>query len=282
MSLSDQRSGRRKASQFHSYATALAADLSRTTSKLAQLTALAQSKSLFNDPSAQIEELTFIVKQDLSMLQARLEDLQSLTRSDSSPGNDQQHTHCENVVASINSSLLDTTKEFHSVLQRRTKSMKQQDERRSKFSHGATSAGGVSGAARSPFSVAARAGDGQKRIGAADIEDGSQTPAMAQQLVSSSTHEQAYFHSRAEAMRNIESTISEISGMFQQLATMVAEQQHQVERIDRDIEDTLHNVEAGQNELTKYFKNISSNRTLLLKVFGVLLFFIIFWTVFVL
>lgn len=39
-----------------------------------------------------------------------------------------------------------------------------------------------------------------------------------------------YLQSRAETMQNIESTIVELGGIFQQLATMVKEQEEMVER----------------------------------------------------
>lgn len=40
----------------------------------------------------------------------------------------------------------------------------------------------------------------------------------------------AYVQSRAETMQNIESTIVELGGIFQQLAHMVKEQEEMVER----------------------------------------------------
>ena len=40
-------------------------------------------------------------------------------------------------------------------------------------------------------------------------------------------------------MQNIEATIEEIGGIFQQLATMVAEQGETVERIDREVDNTV-------------------------------------------
>ena len=51
-----------------------------------------------------------------------------------------------------------------------------------------------------------------------------------------------YIQSRADAMQAIESTIAEVGQIFQQLATMVHEQGEQVERIDKEVDDTLQNV----------------------------------------
>ena len=61
-----------------------------------------------------------------------------------------------------------------------------------------------------------------------------------------------YIQSRAETMQAIESTIAEVGQIFQQLATMVHEQGEQVERIDKEVDDTLQNVTQGHNELVKY------------------------------
>lgn len=126
-----------------------------------------------------------------------------------------------------------------------------------------------------------------------------------------------YLTDRARAMQNIEATMEEIGGIFQQLATMVAEQGETVERIDREVDNTvsdfahtfvnslcvslgvyprflscvscltsggqlpqqMHNVEGAHKELTKYFESVSSNRGMMLKILGVLLAFLVFFLV---
>ena len=86
-------------------------------------------------------------------------------------------------------------------------------------------------------------------------------------------------NSRAEALQNVESTITELGGMFQQLATMVQQQQEVAIRIDQDVDETMTNVEGAQAQLLKYLDRISGNRWLVLKIFFVLM---AFMTVFVL
>lgn len=90
-----------------------------------------------------------------------------------------------------------------------------------------------------------------------------------------------YLQSRAETMQNIESTIVELGGIFQQLAHMVKEQEELVERIDTNVQDAEMNIEAAHAQIVKYFNKISSNRWLMIKIFGVLMFFFIFFVVFV-
>ena len=61
----------------------------------------------------------------------------------------------------------------------------------------------------------------------------------------------------------------------------VHEQGEMATRIDENVDDTLANVDAGQAQLLKYLSAISSNRFLILKVFGVLLMFMAFFIIFI-
>jgi syntaxin 5 len=91
----------------------------------------------------------------------------------------------------------------------------------------------------------------------------------------------AYLASRAEALQQVERTIAELGGIFQQLATMVAEQGELAVRIDENLEDANSSVESAQQHLMKYLQRVSSNRWLAMKVFAVLLFFLVFFVVFI-
>ncbi len=90
-----------------------------------------------------------------------------------------------------------------------------------------------------------------------------------------------YLSSRAEALHQVESTIVELGSIFQQLAHMVHEQGEMATRIDENVDDALSSVDAGQAQLLKYLNAISSNRMLLLKVFAVLLAFMVFFIMFI-
>jgi len=85
---------------------------------------------------------------------------------------------------------------------------------------------------------------------------------------------------RARAVESVQSTIVELGEIFQQLAVMVAEQGHMLERIDQDVEDSLANTNAGYSELQRYYNKISSNRGLMLRVFAILFFFIVLFATF--
>ncbi|PHJ24560.1 syntaxin 5 [Cystoisospora suis] len=61
---------------------------------------------------------------------------------------------------------------------------------------------------------------------------------------------------------------------------MISHQDEMIQRIDHDIDTSMHNIREGQTELLNYFHRISSNRSLILKVFAILFAFIIFFVFF--
>ena len=89
--------------------------------------------------------------------------------------------------------------------------------------------------------------------------------------------EETFLRERANAMQTVEQTIIELGGMFQQLATMIKEQDEAIQRIDSNIEDVDLNVSQAHSELLKYFQSVTSNRWLMIKIFMVLIvFFVVF------
>ncbi|SCV71401.1 BQ2448_2989 [Microbotryum intermedium] len=93
--------------------------------------------------------------------------------------------------------------------------------------------------------------------------------ASADELLLSS--QEQYMNQRSTAIETIESTVAELGQIFSQLATMVAIQGEVVTRIDADTEEIATNVSGAQSELLKYYASVSSNRWLMLKIFGVLI-----------
>ena len=87
--------------------------------------------------------------------------------------------------------------------------------------------------------------------------------------------------SRAEALHNVETTIVELGTIFTQLAEMVHAQGEMAQRIDENVDEALGNVDAAKAQLMRYLATVSTNRWLVMKVFGVLLAFILFFVLFV-
>ncbi|KAH1211882.1 Syntaxin-31 [Glycine max] len=101
---------------------------------------------------------------------------------------------------------------------------------------------------------------------------------MVQQVV---PRHDNYAQSRATALHNVESTITELSGIFSHLATMVAHQGELAIRIDDNMDESLANVEGAHSSLLRHLNRISSNRWLLIKIFVILILFLMIFIFFV-
>lgn len=77
---------------------------------------------MFDDPALEIQELTSVVKQDITALNAAISDLQQISdsRHDRANQTKQSSEHSTTVVDTLKNRLLNTTKEFTNVLTLRT------------------------------------------------------------------------------------------------------------------------------------------------------------------
>lgn len=249
-------------------------DLSNTFAKLEKLTILAKRKSLFDDKAVEIEELTYIIKQDINSLNKQIAQLQDLVRSRGAPGGRHIQTHSNTIVVSLQSKLASMSNDFKSVLEVRTENLKQQRSRREQFSQPPVSSSPLMA---NNFKSSVLMQDESRSMGDVAIDMDSQTNPLQLQLID---EQDSYIQSRADTMQNIESTIVELGSIFQQLAHMVKEQEETIQRIDANVEDTQLNVEAAHTEILKYFQSVSSNRWLMIKIFLVLIVFFIIFVVF--
>ncbi|VVC89913.1 unnamed protein product [Leptidea sinapis] len=219
---------------------------------------MAKKRSLFDDRPLEIQELTYIIKGDLNSLNQQIARLGEMPR-----GRKSMHSHSSSVVLALQSRLASMSNQFKQVLEVRSENLKHQNSRREQFSSVAPIAKEVPSLLQpQPDEVSIDLGDALSL----------QTQKMALRDDTDS-----YVKQRAETMHNIESTIVELGGIFQQLAHMVKEQDETIGRIDANIQEAEMNVEAGHREIMKYFQNITGNRALMFKVFGVLVFFFIFF-----
>lgn len=231
---------------------------------------VAKRKTLFDDRPVEINELTFIIKQDLSSLNQQISGLQSLTRAQH-PKADQEGEHNKNVVFMLQGKLTDVSSNFKDVLEVRTKNIQASRSRTENFVSSVSShvQPNMSHSASPLYSTPARGspGPGQDLL--------SLNPVGDQQLLmmEEAQPQNEYIHQRGEAIEAIERTISELGGIFGQLATMVSEQSEMIQRIDANTEDVVDNVQGAQRELLKYWSSVSGNRWLIAKMFGVLMIF---------
>lgn len=213
--------------------------------------------------------------------------------------NKQGSDHSVTVVDTLKSRLMGATKSFKEVLTIRQENVKNQNNRRQMFSNSTAAArrpnpfargdgnfprlaasgmdtggGALGGAAGGNLQMSAKGG-----LPTHSAQGGGGVQQQQGQMLLA--NQDQYFSARAEALQNVERTITELGGIFQQLATMVAEQGELAVRIDENVDDAVANMDNAQTHLLKYLNRISSNRWLIMKIFGVLISFLVFFVVFV-
>jgi syntaxin 5 len=255
---------------------------------------VARRKTLFDDRPVEIAELTYVIKQDLSSLNSQISSLQALSKSQRpqaprSGGADQEGEHNKNVVVLLQGKLADVSVNFKDVLEVRTKNIQASRSRTENF---VSSVSAQSHAALNPRETASplyttptkspTPSPGYQNAGSdvLNLEPSSNMTlstrpghAAGQQLLllEEAQPTNSYIAARGEAIEAIERTISELGGIFGQLATMVSEQSDMIQRIDANNEDVVDNVQGAQRELMKYWSRVSGNRWLIAKMFGVLM-----------
>ena len=141
--------------------------------------------------------------------------------------NKQANDFSSQIIVSLQSKLASTSTSFKDILEIRTQNMKAQKDRREQFSiNPAPLSKGL--AAANSTSALYRRGNGspggdREEFVAIDM-GGAQAQSL--ELVQ---QQDTYSESRHEEIRNIESTINQLGGIFQQLATLIAQQGEQVQ-----------------------------------------------------
>ncbi|KAF7830222.1 syntaxin-32 [Senna tora] len=296
----EQRSAIAIQSEFNRRASKIGYGIHQTSQKLAKLAKLAKRTSVFDDPTMEIQELTAVIKQDITALNSAVVDLQLLSNSRNENGNISSDTtsHSTTVVDDLKTRLMSATKEFKEVLTMRTENLKVHENRRQLFSSTVSkdtanpfvrqrplAARSASGASNAPAPPWASGSPSSSQLFPKKQVDGESQPLLQQQQQQQQQQlvplQDTYMQSRAEALQNVESTIHELSNIFNQLATLVSQQGEIAIRIDENMDDTLANVEGAQGQLLKYLNSISSNRWLMIKIFFVLIFFLMVFLFFV-
>jgi hypothetical protein len=81
---------------------------------------------------------------------------------------------------------------------------------------------------------------------------------------------------RLESARAAEQSIAALGTVFSKMSTLISTQHEMVDKIEDDVEAAHGHVEAGQEELVTLYHITKGNRGLILKIFAILIFFLIF------
>lgn len=189
--------------------------------KLEKLAQLARRKTLFDNP-VEINELTFVIKQDLSSLNQQIAGLQGVVKTNGA-ARGQESEHNKNVVLLLQGKLTDVSASFRETLELRTKTIQASRSRQENF------LSSVSGSAHLPVQSSASPLYGTPKPGtpAPGGDTLSLNPVIGDQqllMMEEAQPQNAYISQRGEAIEAIEKTITELGSIFGQLATMVSEQ----------------------------------------------------------
>lgn len=262
--------------------------LAETVGNLTRLTQGAGASSgadAFEENSQEISRLTQVVRTRLGQLHDDLNDLADLKEASdaslsSASGNNAMTKHNGAVVAGLRSKLVGTGNNFRQVLQRRTQTMKDATNRRSKLLADRGAAGADFNATSKSALMAAASAHQQHDDNNGGANAGVSGMTSSQALMTQNRNLN-YLRDRQQAVHEIEVAVREVGEIVQDFTRLVYEQDETIVRIDMDVEDALENVNAGSGELMKYLASLSSQRGFILKVLGVLFVFLLFFGFFI-
>ena len=81
---------------------------------------------------------------------------------------------------------------------------------------------------------------------------------------------------RLDSARQAEQSLAELTTMFSKMTNLIHSQGETLVKIEDDVEAAMDHVEAGREEIVKLYEWTQGNRGLILKIFALLIFFIIF------
>lgn len=279
-------------SAFHDAAAEIARGIHKASGSLTRLTSLVRRQGLFDDPTEEINNLIYRIKQDLDELNTKCDSAQQYVESlKKSGGENQTCAYNVKVVTQLKSDLMGTTKNFKSVLEVRSGKMKDQQQRRVELTGQSTlspmrqfnaslkrEAGGGSGTSEHKM------GDGIVDMSMSPYAKSSSLSLpqanQQQQLLLAPPSNAQYYESREAAVTEVEKTIGELGTLFKRLATMISEQQELVERIDEDVESAVTNSDLAHKQLLSLYEGVSSNRGMYMKLFAIFGVFILFFVIF--
>jgi syntaxin 5 len=273
--------------QFYEEASRVSRDLQHSSELLQKLTKLVKKRTPFDENVEQIQQLTRLVKEQLATHEFAMKELREKIRmqqNNKKQSVDQPVEHSSHIVTGLDSRLMYVTKQFQSILEMRSKQIKQQQERRNMYTYNKSNFNRHLSQQSLPNN-----GNGELTINIHDASngnsltgsDGPMQQQAQQDLAISVYSNDQYLRTRSEEIKSIERDMRQLSDMFKDLGVMVKMQGELAARIDDNVTESMAHIEEGQNELLKYMRRVTSNRGLILKMFFVMIVFIIFIGVFV-
>jgi syntaxin 5 len=267
-------------SPFHVLASDVSSELARTYASLEQLTKLAKSTSMYDDPAEDIQTLSDDIKRSLSFMRDQLASLQALQDA----SNAQVGQHEQTVVKALSTRFLRAKTAFLTVLETRKDSLKHQYEKKKQLFGSATPmrakktfsfAASSASAASTPLLMDMDGGGSGSQVALANSNDIAIT--IPERML---VERNSQVETRANALQQVQSTIEELSQIFERVGMLVAQQGELISRIEDDVERTETHVLTVREQLERALEAVMSSKWLAAKLGVVALVFLILFLVF--
>jgi len=213
---------------------------------------------VFSLKQQQISDQIIIIKKGIQDIKRKLDEFSRKVHSVKTTKHSE--THSEAIISSLQLKLANTTKDFQQILSHHNDNVKARAQTQTQLTGSHFS--GVLSPSPTNFDTSD------------DISSNfSETQALLQT-------QDRYLAARVEAVESIETTIVELQDVFRQMRDLAAVQGDLTIRIDHQINETVGNVTDAQNQILAYWRKMASNRWFYVKIFLVLLVFVVIFVVF--
>ncbi|KRX02082.1 t-SNARE [Pseudocohnilembus persalinus] len=257
--------------EFFEQSAVIKKRLEITEERLNEFNKQQRKQGLFDNDEGKLNELLGLIKDNIDFVQKGFNKLASQQQNTSGYTNFQLR---KTIVEIIQAQFIDQTQNFKKSIQNRSAILTQNHQKINKISKPQND-----GVSRRPAFKNRKQQQQQEEFNNKsldyDIEGGGEQESMLK-------NDNRYYQQRKNQMSNISEKLKEIGGMFQTLASKVKLQDIIIERIDKDTESSLNNVQKSKKNLLDAKKKAESTRALMLKIFLILLVFATFYIVFLL
>jgi len=256
--------------------------------------------ALFEDPTSKIERLTTIFKRKIDEFGMHKKNIDA--DIDQVAPNQHTRKHFITITESLANIRVELLQQFQRSLEARSQTVSKYEDRRKKYSHNAVMAPVQ---IHTPLFARAPIKNNRKVEAAAPLSAVSLEAKTTPQLEETSKFQpymeeenndniaiqidsqqdglrkrtqarQSLYSSKARVNQaeDLEKSISDLGKLYSKLTTYVATSGEMLDDINRDMDDTLDNINAGQTELLKYYQELSTNRGFIIRLFAAIIFII--------
>lgn len=277
-----------KSKRIHGLADRITDDIEEARQKIIQLEQLAKLTSNFRDERPNIQKLMLTIKQDIDNLNTNLKSLSVfVNQSFNLPQTHNFVMHHQQLLKVLTTRYTELGKSFNKAREVSTNHLQRQKKQRESLGFGTHKSGHFRTVPLNRLqkrrSKGAKFADGTSSENEALLSNKDESGHFLVQSQSQTQLYQGpvYNEQRALEAEHIESQLTEVSRMLTQFAGLVHEQGETIITIDSNVQKSIEHVEGAIEQLQKYLASLSGNRWLMIKVFTVLIFFAIIFTVFV-